>query len=71
MKMEINMEFGLNLEKNLSLNVNTMETKIGKFTETHLMADENSPAKTQGIYRVGKLSGEIVNLYSNVSNRIC
>ena len=39
--------------------------KIGKFTETHLMADENSPAKTQGIYRVGKLSGEIVNLYSN------
>ena len=39
--------------------------KIGKFTETHLMADENSPAKTQGIYRVGKVSGEIVNLYSN------
>ena len=39
--------------------------KIGKFTETHLMANENSPAKTQGIYRVGKLSGEIVNLYSN------
>ena len=32
--------------------------KIGKFTETHLMADENSPAKTQGIYRVGKLSEE-------------
>ena len=39
--------------------------KIGKFTETYLMADENSPIKTQGMYRVGKLSGEIVSLYSN------
>lgn len=39
--------------------------KIGKFTETHLMADKDSPVKTQGMYRVGKLSGEIVSLYSN------
>ena len=39
--------------------------KIGKFTETYLMTDENSPIKTQGMYRVGKLSGEIVSLYSN------
>lgn len=39
--------------------------RIGKFTETYLMADENSPIKTQGMYRVGKLSGEIVSLYSN------
>ena len=39
--------------------------KIGKFTETHLMADKDSPTKTQGMYRVGKLSGEIVSLYSN------
>ena len=39
--------------------------KIGKFTETYLMADENSPIKTQGMYRAGKLSGEIVSLYSN------
>lgn len=39
--------------------------KIGKFTETHLMADKDSPVKTQGMYRVGKLSVEIVSLYSN------
>lgn len=39
--------------------------KIGKFTETHLMTDKDSPVKTQGMYRVGKLSGEIVSLYSN------
>ena len=40
-------------------------TKIGKFTETYLIADENSPIKKQGMYRVGKLSGEVVSLYSN------
>ena len=39
--------------------------KSGKFTETYLTPDENSPVKTQGMYRNDKLSGEIVSKFAD------
>ena len=41
--------------------------KSGKFTETFLTNDENSSIKTKGMYRNGKLSGEIISLFKDDS----
>ena len=39
--------------------------KSGKFTETYLTASENEPAKSQGMFRNDKLSGEIVSSFAD------